>query len=124
MIKRRLSTCPVCGGTLKIIKYRCAKCSSEISGDFDVEEFAKLNDEQMLFLKVFIRTRGNLSELQKELGVSYPTAKARLEDLVRAMGYETEDDSRMKTLKILEKIESGEITPEEAKEILKKYKNK
>jgi hypothetical protein len=123
MVKRRLSTCPVCGGTLKIIKYKCERCETEISGEFPIEEFASLNDEQLVFLKVFIRTRGNLSELQKEIGVSYPTAKARLEDLVRAMGYETEDDSRAKTLKILEKIENGEITPEEAKEILKKYRS-
>ena len=58
---------------------------------------------------MFVKTRGNLSELQKELGISYPTAKARLEELI-AMGYESETiESREKTLEILEKIE-GEIT--------------
>ncbi|HQH33377.1 MAG TPA: DUF2089 domain-containing protein, partial [Petrotogaceae bacterium] len=97
---------------------------TEISGSFPLEEFAKLTDEQLTFLKIFIKTRGNLSELQKEMDISYPTAKARLEDLARAMGYEAEDDNRTKTFEILEKIEKGEITPEEAKELLKKAKSK
>jgi hypothetical protein len=123
MYKRRLTTCPVCGGQLKIQKYKCEKCSTEITGSFQIEEFAQLTDEQLIFLKIFIKNRGNLSELQKELGVSYPTAKARLEELVKALGYESEDDNRKKTMEILEKIEKGEITPEEAKSILKKYKN-
>ena len=78
----------------------------------------------MLFLKIFIKNRGNLSELQKEMNISYPTAKARLEDLVSALGYRREEDNRVKTFEILEKIERGEITPEEAKAILKKSKKR
>lgn len=120
--KRRLTNCPVCGGTLKIVKYRCDNCSTEITGSFEIKEFANLSDEQLLFLKIFIKNKGNLSELQKELNISYPTAKARLEDLVSAMGYESKDNSRAETFRILEKIEKGELTPEEAKELLKKRK--
>lgn len=123
MHKRRLTTCPVCGGRLNIQKYKCEKCATEITGNFQIEEFAQLTDEQLIFLKIFIKNRGNLSELQKELSISYPTAKARLEELVKALGYESEEDNRKKTMEILEKIEKGEITPEEAKTILKKYKN-
>ncbi|MCP5456007.1 MAG: DUF2089 domain-containing protein [Thermotogae bacterium] len=124
MAKRRLTSCPVCGGRLRITNYQCEDCKTEIKGNFEIEEFATLTDEQLIFLKIFIKNRGNLSELQKELNISYPTAKARLEDLVRALGYQTEDDNRVKTLEILEKIEKGEITPEEAKELLKKSKGK
>jgi len=123
MAKYRLSKCPACGGKLNIIRYQCEDCGTEISGNFELEEFARLNNQQLTFLKIFIKVRGNLSELQKELGISYPTAKARLEELATAMGYESETvEAREKTLEILEKIEKGEITPEEAKEILKKYK--
>ncbi|BBE31830.1 hypothetical protein OSSY52_19710 [Tepiditoga spiralis] len=122
--KKRLSTCPACGGRLKITRYKCERCGTEISGDFKLEDFASLTNEQMLFLKIFIKNRGNLSELQKEMNISYPTAKARLEDLVSALGYRREEDNRIKTFEILEKIERGEITPEEAKEILKKNKKR
>ncbi|ABX32405.1 conserved hypothetical protein [Petrotoga mobilis SJ95] len=123
MPKYRLSKCPVCGGKLNIVKYRCEECGTEITGNFELEEFAQLTNQQLNFLKIFIKVRGNLSELQKELGISYPTAKARLEEVATAMGYESENiESREKTLEILEKIEKGEITPEEAKELLKKYK--
>jgi len=123
MPKYRLSKCPVCGGKLNIIKYQCEECGTEISGNFELEEFARLTNQQLNFLKIFIKVRGNLSELQKELGISYPTAKARLEEVATAMGYESESiESREKTLEILEKIEKGEITPEDAKELLKKYK--
>ena len=124
VIKRKISSCPVCNGQLMITRYRCENCGTEISGSFPLEEFAKLTDEQLTFLKIFIKTRGNLSELQKEMDISYPTAKARLEELARARGYEAEDDNRTKTFEILEKIEKGEITPEEAKELLKKTKSK
>jgi hypothetical protein len=112
----------VCNGPLKIVKYRCEKCDTEITGSFEIEEFTQLSDEQLIFLKIFIKSRGNLSELQKELNISYPTAKARLEELIKALGYSSENDNRKKTLEILEKIEKGEITPEEAKQILKKYR--
>ncbi|KUK15325.1 MAG: Uncharacterized protein XD53_1251 [Petrotoga mobilis] len=123
MPKYRLSKCPVCGGKLNIVKYQCEECGTEISGNFELEEFARLTNQQLNFLKIFIKVRGNLSELQKELGISYPTAKARLEEVATAMGYESESiESREKTLEILEKIEKGEITPEDAKELLKKYK--
>lgn len=123
MPKYRLAKCPVCGGNLKVIKYQCEECGTEVTGNFELEDFARLTDQQLIFLKTFIKTRGNLSELQKELGISYPTAKARLEEVAIALGYESEEvDNREKTLEILEKIEKGDITPEEAKEILKKYK--
>lgn len=115
---KRLTRCPVCGGELTISEFKCPNCDVTIRGNFHLDDFAKLSDEQLYFLKIFIKNRGNLSDVQKEIGISYPTAKARLEGVVRAMGF-TEEKPNIDTLKILEKIEKGELTPEEAKEILR-----
>ncbi|AEX84987.1 hypothetical protein XO10_02795 [Marinitoga sp. 1135] len=123
MKKKRLTRCPVCGGDLVISEFRCPTCDITIKGSFHLDDFAKLSDEQLYFLKIFIKNRGNLSDVQKEIGISYPTAKARLEGVVRAMGFD-EKKNTVDTLKILEKIEKGELTPEEAKEILKGKGNK
>ncbi|KLO22042.1 hypothetical protein X275_07285 [Marinitoga sp. 1197] len=114
----RLTHCPVCGGELVISEFKCPECDVTIRGSFYLDDFAKLSDEQLYFLKIFIKNRGNLSDVQKEIGISYPTAKARLEGVVRAMGF-AEEKPKINTLKILEKIEKGELTPEEAKEILR-----
>ncbi|KAF2957048.1 DUF2089 domain-containing protein [Marinitoga sp. 38H-ov] len=116
---KRLTHCPVCGKELIISELKCPECDVTIKGSFHLDDFAKLSDEQLYFLKIFIKNRGNLSDVQKEIGISYPTAKARLEGVVRAMGFE-EKKSNIDTLLILEKIEKGEITPEEAKELLRR----
>lgn len=115
---KRLSHCPVCGKELIISELKCPECDVTIKGSFHLDDFAKLTDDQLYFLKIFIKNRGNLSDVQKEIGISYPTAKARLEGVVRAMGF-IEENIRIDTLNILEKIEKGELTPEEAKEILR-----
>jgi hypothetical protein len=84
----------------------------------------RLSPEQLKFLKVFIKNRGNLSEVQKELNISYPTAKNRLEDIVIALGYSVVDREREETVSILERLESGEMDPSEALDMLKRLKKK
>jgi len=84
----------------------------------------KLSAEQLDYLKTFIKNRGNLSEVQKELDISYPTARNRLEDIVRAMGYQVVDKDREEASRILERLESGELQPDEALEMLRKVRKK
>ena len=116
-MKKALTKCPVCGERLKVVEYRCPSCRTVIRGSFEACEFCSLEEEHLEFLRLFLRSRGNLSLVAKELGVSHPTAKQKLNNLLAALGYESED--RTSTKEVLDMLESGEITSEEAVKLLK-----
>lgn len=80
-----ISKCPSCGGTLKIAVLRCSDCGMELHNDFQPGLFDTLTDEQVEFLISFLKQRGNMSALQTQLGISYPTAKKKLDDLLTAL---------------------------------------
>ncbi len=123
-MKYSISNCPVCGGKMTITEYKCDSCGTTIRGRFELDDIMKLSTEQLDYLKTFIKNRGNLSEVQKELDISYPTARNRLEDIVRAMGYQVVDKDREEAFRILEKLESGELQPDEALEMLRKVRKR
>ena len=82
-----ISTCPVCSNELAITRLHCASCGTTLEGDFSVGRFGRLNRDQLALLESFLRSRGNLREMERELGISYPTVRARVEALVRALGF-------------------------------------
>jgi hypothetical protein len=82
-----ISTCPVCSNELAITRLHCASCGTTLEGDFSVGRFGRLNRDQLTLLESFLRSRGNLREMERELGISYPTVRARVEALVRALGF-------------------------------------
>ena len=81
-----IATCPVCEGELQVTRLTCRTCGTGIDGHFSVGRFARLNREQAALLESFLRSRGNLREMERELGISYPTVRNRVEALVRALG--------------------------------------
>jgi hypothetical protein len=81
-----ISTCPVCQGELSITRLHCRTCGTALEGEFGVGRFGRLEREQLAFLQGFLRARGNLKELERELGISYPTVRGRLEGVLRALG--------------------------------------
>jgi hypothetical protein len=81
-----ISTCPVCEGELRVARLSCMTCGTSIEGQFSVGRFSRLNREQITLLESFLRARGNLRELERELGISYPTVRNRVEALVKALG--------------------------------------
>jgi len=81
-----ISTCPVCQGELTITRLHCRSCGTALEGEFGVGRFGRLEREQLAFLESFLRSRGNLKEMERELGISYPTVRGRLETLLRAIG--------------------------------------
>jgi hypothetical protein len=81
-----IATCPVCAGELEISRLHCASCGTTIEGEFGVGRFGRLSREQMTLLESFLRSRGNLKEMERALGISYPTVRARVESLVQALG--------------------------------------
>src|SRR6188508_1476953 len=86
MQREVISTCPVCESELHVTRLHCNTCGTTIEGEFNVGRFADLGRDQMLLLEGFLRSRGNLRELERELGVSYPTIRGRVDELLRALG--------------------------------------
>jgi hypothetical protein len=82
-----ISTCPVCASELAVTRLHCGTCGTTLEGDFTVGRFGRLNRDQLLLLESFLRSRGNLREMERELGISYPTVRGRVEALVRALGF-------------------------------------
>ncbi len=128
-----ISTCPICSSELSITRLVCRGCGTAIEGDFNVGRFGRLSREQLALLESFLRARGNAKELERELKVSYPTVRARIEALVRALGLAdgaplgdgTEAGSaapvRVADLRreTLERLARHEITSEQAAAVLR-----
>jgi hypothetical protein len=81
-----ISTCPVCEGELLISRLHCRSCGTALEGEFGVGRFGRLSKEQLALLESFLRARGNLKEMERELGISYPTVRGRVDALVRSLG--------------------------------------
>jgi hypothetical protein len=86
-----ISTCPVCSGELAVTRLHCRACGTTLEGDFSVGRFGRLNREQLALLESFLRSRGNLRDMERELRISYPTVRSRVEALVRALGFRESD---------------------------------
>lgn len=110
------SRCPACGGALKVQALKCASCGTVIEGEYVLSKFLLLSDEQLKFCELLIQNRGNLKDVCASLGISYPTARNRMDDLVRALGYD--DRAAPDRLEILDMLTRGEITHEQALKIL------
>jgi hypothetical protein len=82
-----ISTCPICSSELSVTRLHCASCGTTLEGDFSVGRFGRLSRDQVTLLESFLRSRGNLREMERELGISYPTVRSRVEALVRALGF-------------------------------------
>jgi hypothetical protein len=82
-----ISTCPVCSSELAVTRLHCRSCGTTLEGDFSVGRFGRLSREQVTLLESFLRSRGNLRDMERELAISYPTVRSRVEALVRALGF-------------------------------------
>lgn len=85
MPRKILESCPACGGELEIRELRCAWCRTEVRSTFQPCDFCRLTEEQSTFLRLFVTSRGNLSEVEKRLGISYPTVRAKLDEVIERL---------------------------------------
>lgn len=115
--------CPACGGSLIITECQCSRCRTKIQGQFRPGLFSALTDEQLNFIRIFLAARGNLSETEKQLGVSYPTIRAKLDEINKALERverETQasqpapSDKDAERRAVLERVASGELSAAEA----------
>ncbi len=119
MIKIAIVTrCPYCGHKMDVVALKCPTCGTGVTGRFQIDEIFNLSEEQMKFVKIFLKNRGNLSEVQKELGISYPTARNRLNEIVKSLGYDVKEE-KIDEREILEKVKNGEIDAATAISLLK-----
>jgi hypothetical protein len=124
-----ISTCPVCSGELAVTRLHCRSCGTTLEGEFSVGRFGRLTREQLLLLESFLRSRGNLRDMERELGISYPTVRSRVEALVRALGFGPRDgdesaeeaaagaaatDAAAARQSVLERLARHEITADDA----------
>lgn len=110
--------CPVCGERLRLTRLSCRECGTEIAGDFEACEFCALGSEERQTLRVFLASRGNMRELERHLGVSYPTARARFDQLLVRLGIERAAAPPAARLEMLEAVARGELPIDEALERL------
>lgn len=112
---------PVTGGELYISELTSAESGITIRGKFAIPRYARLDKENAKFLDTFLRCRGMLSSVEKELGLSYPTVRAKLDTLLVALGVTPVKEEKPKEKldarrrRILEALEKGEISADEAK---------
>jgi len=118
-----IGKCPVCGETLTVTRLHCRNCDSALEGQFILGRFYQLAPQQLAFIETFIRCEGKLTRVQEELGMSYPTARARLTDVIRALGYEVREEAEPISVEerktVLERLAAGQISSEEAVGLLK-----
>ncbi len=113
-------TCPLCGGETYVTRFQCSQCQSTIEGEFSLNKFSKLTEEQQHITELFLLNRGNMKEMEKALGISYPTVRNKLDEIVTALGYKTKKDpSGPDREEILRRLADKEITTDEAVELLK-----
>ncbi len=118
MKKEVLGNCPICGSNTKVTEISCNVCDTTIRGSFEVSKFDKLNKDQKIFAEVFLKNRGNIKEIEKEMGISYPTVRNKLDDVIGALGYVVEKKNQVDKKGVLKKLSAGEITKDEAMKLL------
>ena len=128
-MKKIISRCPVCRNDLAVTRLKCNSCNTIIENNFRLSKFDYLSDEELYreankwelshedlyFTETFIRCRGNIKEVEKALGISYPTVRSKLDTVIKELGYESApDEQSVQKEEILKALENGEITVEQA----------
>lgn len=121
------SKCPVCGQTMEVTRLRCHHCETELTGNFAPCRFCMLEDKHRQFIEVFLRCRGSIKEVERALGVSYPTVRNMMDAALAALGLDEKPEQRQARAgqereEILAQLSNGEIDTETAIQKLKELK--
>jgi len=120
--RKILENCPTCGEDLEITQLHCTSCETAISARYTPCRFCRLSPESLRLIETFLRSRGNVKEMERELGLSYPTVRARLDEALRELGVggetRVEEESTDRRQEILEQLNRGEIKAAEAAVLL------
>jgi len=117
--------CPLCGGDVTVTRIYCRDCDTTIEGRFEGGPFSQLTREQLDFVETFVRCEGKINRMEDEVGLSYPTIRNRLHEIIRALGYEPGANepiigmTEQERQRILEDLDKGLISAVEAMQLLK-----
>ena len=119
-----LTRCPVCGGEMRVLRLRCVACDSELAGNFSLGKLLQLTPEQLRFVEVFVKNEGTIKDVEAELGISYPTVRARLREVIRALGYEPGEEAPLpitpdRRRQILDDLAQGRVSADAAAKLLR-----
>lgn len=121
-------SCPACSEPMDITELTCPRCQTRVQGHFSTPGLYRLSPEQLQFAEVFLRCRGNIREVEKDLKISYPTVRSRLDQVIIAMGYPAPqkggEDEQEATTEVLDALSAGKLSFEEALERLKGERGK
>lgn len=118
-----INFCPVCQGEMLITKLECRECDTSINGRFIKGPFASLSNAQLEFVELFVLTEGKITRMEEKLGLSYPTIRNRLHEIIRELGFEPglEETPALELevqKKILSDLDEGKISYEEALKLI------
>jgi hypothetical protein len=116
-----VSKCPICSAQLKVVRLECDGCGTRLEGSFSLGRFHALSPDQLEFLETFIRARGNFKDIERELGISYPTVRSRLDAMIRALGFPSQaepDRESERRKEILRELAEGRIAADDAANLL------
>lgn len=121
-----IGQCPICSSTLHVTRLNCRNCDTSLEGHFTLGRLYQLSPEQLEFVEIFLRCEGKINRVEQEIGLSYPAVRARLTDVIRALGYEVGDPppssrnlSEETRRDILNELHNGTLTAEEALQLFK-----
>ena len=129
-MRKLLEKCPACSGELVVTQQTCVRCGTMVVGEFTPNIFSRLSPENLRFLELFVKNKGNVKEMEREIGISYWTIRNRLNEIVEALGFENkpveptvaEETLRQSRHDILARLNSGKIDVNEAATLLKQLK--
>lgn len=118
---RLVGACPSCDSAMEVRRLECPSCGVAVEGRFDIGLLAKLSRDQLAFVEVFLRSRGKIKDVEEELGISYPTVVARLNEVLISLGFEAGEDPREaeRRQRVLDDLAAGRLSASDAAEQLR-----
>lgn len=118
-MRKILEKCPACEGTLIVTELSCTQCDTTVGGRFRPTIFSTLSDENLRFLEVFVKNRGNVKEMERELGASYWTIRNKLNDVIAELGFDAPEEADMPERRaILRQVDEGKLSVQDAAKLL------
>ena len=124
-MNKLLWNCPVCEQELHVTSLECSHCGSELRGHFELGRFARLGTNDLHFIEIFVKNRGNAYRVAEELEIPYSGVRSRLTEIITALGYDDENETpeepavqNERRKEALDQLQNGKITPAEALKML------
>ena len=118
-MRKILERCPSCEAPLEVTRLNCTRCETVIQGRYTPCTFCKLSPESLEFIETFVKNRGNIKDVERELGISYPTVRGKLNAVIEELGFAVEEDETgVRRREILNRLDKGEINATEAAQLL------